>query len=134
MKVLADTSVWVGLFRPGRDPGADHLLALAERGELVACGPVLAELLVGTPAEEREAIRATVGSLPWVDLDQAAWWEAGVAGRELRRRGISVPLVDLAIAAAAVREGAEVWTLDRDFERIREVLPGLALHRPPAAP
>ncbi|HXF73091.1 MAG TPA: PIN domain-containing protein [Actinomycetota bacterium] len=131
MRVLADTSVWVGLFRPGRDPGAEHLLELAERGELVACGPVLAELLVGTPAEDREAIRSTVGSLPWVDLDQAAWWAAGVAGRELRRRGTSVPLVDLAIAAAAAHEGVEVWTRDRDFERIAEVLPGLVLHRPP---
>jgi predicted nucleic acid-binding protein len=73
----------------------------------------------------------TLSSLPWAQLDQPAWREAGEAAARLRRSGRTPALTDLAIAVAAARAGFALWTLDSDFELIREVLQGLELYRRP---
>ncbi len=36
-----------------------------------------------------------------------------------------MPLTDCAIAIAAVRAAAALWTFDEDFARFEEVIPGL---------
>ncbi len=126
MKVLPDTSMWVEYLRGGLDE-LDELL----RGESVlACGPVVAELQAGIQPARRDEIWLAVGTLPWAGLDHAAWRQVGEAVFDLRRGGTPVPLTDVAIAVAAVRAHASVWTRDRDFERICEVLPSLELFEP----
>ncbi len=92
------------------------------------CGPVMAELLVGTAPEDREDLWLAVGSLPWIDLDQVAWREIGELGHALRRLETSVPMLDVAIAVAALRGEAELWTQDADFVRIQGAAPDLVLH------
>lgn len=130
MTVLVDTSIWVDYFR-GR-PGARPLDTLLDRGEVAVCGPVVAELLAGTAAEQAEVLWLALGSLPSAPVDDAGWRAAGEAASELRRRGRSVPLLALAIAIAAVRFGAELWSRDSDFQRVREVVTALRLHEPTA--
>lgn len=98
------------------------------RNEVVVCGPVIAELLAGTASEQAEVLWLAVGSLPSAPLDDAVWREAGECAGELRRRGATVPLLDVVIAVTAVRAGAAVWTRDRDFVRVGGVLPALRLH------
>lgn len=94
---------------------------------MLACGPVVAELLVGTQPNDRQALWDAVGALPWAELDRPAWRQAGELGFALRRQGISIPLTDLLIAVASVRADSTLWTADRDFERIRTALPDLDL-------
>lgn len=130
MSVLPDTSIWIDFFR-GCAPAAAGVDRLLSDGALTICGPVLAELLAGTPVPQREDLWLALGSLPFADLDQAGWAEAGTVSHELRRRGHSVPLVDVAIAVAAVRAGATLWTRDDDFLRIAEALPRLGLYEAP---
>jgi predicted nucleic acid-binding protein len=126
--LLPDTSIWVDYLR-GRDHDTvGELDAHLERESVFVCGPVVAELLAGTAVDQQEELWMAVGSLPWADLDQTAWREAGELGAALRRQGISVPLTDVLLAIASTRAGAKLWTRDRDFERIREVLPALELH------
>lgn len=96
---------------------------------MLGCGPVLAEILAGTPSEQRNDVWSAYDRLPWAEMDRLSWRLAGEAAFGLARGGVPLPLADVAIAAAAVREGAQLWTLDRDFQRIREVLPDLALYR-----
>ena len=49
----------------------------------------------------------------------------GHTAAKLQERGQTVPLIDVQIAMCAVGAQAELWTLDRDFERIVEALDGL---------
>jgi predicted nucleic acid-binding protein len=126
--VLADTSVWIPYFRSTSGVEGDCLEALIAAGEVAICGPVLAELLGGADDTQRGWIMDTAGSLPWADLDHAAWQDVGAVARRLRQAGQSLPLTDLAIAVAAARAGHTLWSLDSDFERIAPALDGLELY------
>lgn len=127
--VLPDTSVWVDFARRGATGRAAGLRDLLDGGEVSTCGPVAAELLAGAGGEVAERISATLASLPWADLSPAAWRDAGITARRLRKSGQTVPLTDLAIAAAAAHAGHLLWTFDADFERIQPVIDDLALYR-----
>jgi predicted nucleic acid-binding protein len=126
--VLPDTSVWIPYFRDRSGSDGDRLEALVAAGEVVVCGPVLAELLAGAGDSQREAIVGTVGGLPLAPFDRTAWEEVGAVARRLRQAGRTLPLTDLAIAVAAARGGHELWSFDSDFERIAPALSGLELY------
>ncbi|MDP9343806.1 MAG: PIN domain-containing protein [Actinomycetota bacterium] len=129
MKLLPDASVWVDYLR-GRDPSTVAALdSYLERESVFVCGPVVAELLAGTAPAQREEVWLAIGSLPWADLDRTAWRKVGEVASDMRRAGVSVPLTDVVIAIATVRSEAELWTRDRDFERIRQALPTLRLQQ-----
>ncbi len=129
MSVLPDTSIWVDYLRSGTAGPAAALDDLLSRESAVVCGPVLAELLAGTPAERRDELWHALEALPWAELDRHAWRCVGEVAHDLRAAGASVALTDLAIAVAAVSADASVWTRDDDFDRIRTVLPELELVR-----
>lgn len=131
MNVLADTSVWIEYWRDGRGELAEELDRLLRQRAILVCGPVVAELVVGTSPEDREQAWLILGTLPWAELDRGGWWKAGEVGYTLRRGGVRVPLTDILIAVACVHADATLWTKDRDFERIRAVLPDLSLYRRP---
>ncbi len=101
---------------------------LLDRGEVVTCGPVVAELLAGSDGEVAERMWATLSSLQWAGLASSAWQEVGALARRLRQQGQSLPLTDLTIAVAASRAGHVLWSLDSDFERIAPALDGLELY------
>lgn len=101
---------------------------LLDGGEVSTCGPVAAELLAGAEGHVAERISATLASLPWADLSPIAWRDAGVAARQLRKSGQSVPLTDLAIAVAAAHAGHVLWSFDADFKRIQPVIDDLVLY------
>jgi predicted nucleic acid-binding protein len=126
--VLPDTSVWVDFARRGSAGQAAGLRDLLDGGEISTCGPVAAELLAGAEGDVAERISATLASLPWADLSPAAWRDAGVAARRLRKTGQTVPLTDLAIAVAAARAGHVLWSFDADFRRIQPVIDDLVLY------
>lgn len=128
MNLLPDTSVWIDYLRD-RDPATvAELDRHLERESVLICGPVMAELLAGTVPGQRDDLWLAIGSLPWAEIDQPSWRSIGEVANDLRRTGVSVPLTDIAIAVAAAGAEAELWTNDRDFERIQEVLPELELH------
>ena len=130
MKVLLDTSIWIDYLR-GIDPAVvDRVDGYLDRESVLMCGPVIAQLLAGTPPEDREEVWLALGHLPWADLNREAWRRVGELAHDLRQTGTSVPLTDLAIAVAAVIAEAELWSRDADFERIGTALPTLTLHAP----
>lgn len=127
MSLLPDTSIWIDYFAR-REPVFPRLDSLLGREEVLTCGPILAELLAGTPPPLRDELRHAIGSLPFIELDYFAWQEAGERAHDLRSRGSTVPQMDILIAIAAVRAGAALWTRDRDFERVRQVISALELY------
>lgn len=129
MTTLLDASVWIEYLSGRGRAASGELEARLDENDVVVCGPVLAELLAGTAATDRDELWRTLGALPWADLDRAAWRRAGELAHDLGRAGERVALTDVAIAVAAVDAGAAVWTRDSDFRRIRRVLPELELYR-----
>ncbi|HET9162772.1 MAG TPA: PIN domain-containing protein [Solirubrobacterales bacterium] len=127
--VLPDTSVWVDYSRRGLEGETAGMRELLDRGEIVTCGPVAAELLVGADGDVAEQMWGMLSSIPWVQLPTMSWREVGRLGHLLRQAGQALPLTDLAIAFAAARGGHLLWSLDSDFERIAPALDDLELYR-----
>lgn len=129
--VLPDTSIWVAFLRAGSQQVTTELHRRLDRAEVLACGPVVAELLAGARPADRKTLSSLLHALPWADLDREAWQSVGLLAADLRGRGLSLPLTDLEIAVAAHAAGAAVWTADTDFERITPLLNGLELRLAP---
>jgi predicted nucleic acid-binding protein len=150
--VLPDTSVWIEYLRADRSaaagtetssggpPGqelegretpepsvADELDSVIERQQVLTCGPVVAELLAGARGRQRESLRAQLSTQPWIDLKRSDWLTVGDVAGKLRGRGEVVPLIDLQIAVCAVNGDAELWTCDRDSQRVVAALDGLRM-------
>lgn len=116
---VVDTSVWVSFLRWGADAASDELGRLIRHHRAVLVGPVLAELLQGlrTRGQER-LLKKLFTVLPYLEANRADWQTAGASLRELRGRGITVPLTDAVIAAVARRHGLPVLTLDPHFAHL----------------
>jgi predicted nucleic acid-binding protein len=131
--VLPDTSIWIAYLRTGAEAITRELNLALDRREVLACGPVVAELVAGARPSDRPALLASMAGLPWAELDHHAWQTVGLLAAELRDRGQRLPLTDLEIAIAALASGAELWTSDRHFERLSPLLDGLDLRLIPIA-
>jgi predicted nucleic acid-binding protein len=127
VRLLPDTSIWVDYLRTGRGGPAGELDDLLAEDSVFICGPVAAELLAGAAPDRRDDLWIALGGLPWADLDHEAFRDVGHVANDLRRRGDAIPLTDVMIAVVAARSELSLWTRDRDFERIRSVLPALEL-------
>ncbi len=100
---------------------------LLEKNEVSICGPVLAELLAGTPPDRQAELATAVGNLHWSEIDHKGWELVGSISGRLREAGEPLPLTDLMIAVAAATNEASLWTTDKDFDRIAAVFPQLKL-------
>lgn len=129
--VLPDTSVWVDFSRRGAQGKAAALRDLLDAGDVVTCGPVVAELLAGADGVVAERMWEMLSSLRWAELDAAGWQQVGHTAHRLRADGTVLPLTDLTIAVASARAGHLLWSFDGDFERIAPALEGLELYDPP---
>ena len=120
--VLVDTSCWIEYFnRPGTQSAAAVKDAVRE-DRAALTGIVLAELSQGARNEaELSRLRSALGALKWVGAMREIYERAGGIGFELRRRGVTVPITDCVIAAAAESIGGRILTLDSHFEEISEV-------------
>ena len=125
--VLPDTSIWVAYLRAGVEDITRELGDALKRSEVLACGPVVVELIAGARPHDRATLLTSLAGLPWADLDRHAWQSVGLLVAELRDRGEILPLTDLEIAVAALTTGATLWTADHHFERLTPLLDGLEL-------
>lgn len=128
MTVLPDTSVWVDYLRTGIQGPAAELDGLLAHGEIVTCGPVVAEIMAGATPANRDELWYLLSGLPWSDLGRAQWRRTGDVAAGLRAAGVGVPLTDIEIAVASVTANAALWTRDADFVRVQTVLPDLVLY------
>ena len=130
MIVLPDTSVWVDYLRRGEAGSAWPLDELLRTRAVVACGPVVAELLSGARPTDRADLWRLFQGLPWTPLEREEWRRVGDVAAALREHGMTVALTDIEIAVSAISADAAVWTHDGDFERLGQVLPELRRYQP----
>jgi predicted nucleic acid-binding protein len=125
--ILPDTSVWVAYLRAGSEDISAELSSALDRGEVLACGPVLAELIAGARRDDRAKLTASLAGLPWAELDRSGWQSVGLLAAELRDRGEVLPLTDLEIAVSAHTRSAVLWTSDQHFKRLEPLMSELAI-------
>ncbi len=117
--VVIDTSAWIfALRRPPHMTVLQRVDALLAEGRVALVPPVRTELLGGTrsPAEW-ERLRTRLGGLPMIPVLDEDWEQVAAWAFQLRRRGLTVPTVDLLIAAPAHRAKAILLHADADFDR-----------------
>jgi predicted nucleic acid-binding protein len=125
--IVADTSVWVEYLRRGERGWAWELDELLARGEVMMCGPVLAELVSGVPAERRSDYALRLRALPWSGLDRDGWLRIGLVRGDLRRDGFTASLIHTAIAVSAAQARATLWTADAAHERVVAAMSDLTI-------
>jgi predicted nucleic acid-binding protein len=131
--VLADTSIWVDFLKVGtRGPGAELATLLRDR-EVVLCGQVVAELLVGTPPQQRDGLWTLLSGLPWLELRARGWRRVGELAGDARGSGYTLPLTDVQIAVLALENEARLWSRDAHFAQIGLLAPDLARFQPSPA-
>ncbi|HWX44587.1 MAG TPA: type II toxin-antitoxin system VapC family toxin [Solirubrobacteraceae bacterium] len=112
MSALVDTSVLVDYLR-GVQPARELLRSAFEREEVVAASVLTRiELSIGMRPAERGATDALVRALRWVAVDDAVAEQADMFARRYARSHSGIDAVDYCVAASALVNGLELWTLN----------------------
>ena len=123
--VIADTSVLVSFFR-GKREYVEEVTRLLQENRLVITGLVIAELLQGMKGiKEEEKISDLLTGISTRELTTDLWIKAGEMSLSLRRKGINLPLTDIAIATLAIEYQFSLFTLDKHFDQI----PGVKIYK-----
>jgi predicted nucleic acid-binding protein len=128
--VLIDTSVWIESLRKR----GDMLVKLAVENlldvyEAQWCSPVRLELIGGARKEERQALAMHFSVIPYRACREDDWERALSLAWKLRQEGLSLPWMDILIAAIAIHDDVRLYSIDAHFEKIAG-LTTLKLYRP----
>jgi predicted nucleic acid-binding protein len=123
--VIVDTSVLIAFFR-GKEKIADKVSALLQDNRLMTTGLIIAELLQGMKdVKEEKNISDILAETSPLEITTDLWIKAGKVALSLRKKGINLPLTDVAIAALAIEHNLQIFTLDKHFEQI----PGVKVYK-----
>lgn len=113
---LVDTSVWVEFLRGEKTAIKKRLEKLLDENRAAVSGIILAELLTGISNEkDQDFLEESFLGLPYLETTRDVFAMAGKMGATLRKKGITLPLSDLLIAALAKAHALTVLTLDNHF-------------------
>ncbi len=118
--VLVDTSVWIDFFNSQESPYSEKLSELIKGyNRVVICGLILQEILQGIKDDRGyKATRKRLSRLPFVDTHKEAYLYAADLYRNLRRKGLTIPPIDVTIAAIAITSKLPLFTKDMHFKKI----------------
>jgi predicted nucleic acid-binding protein len=126
VKVLADTSVWIELFRRTGSPTAQAMRRRLDADEVAITDIVIMEILAGETHPDRlaKARRAVDGCAYLGQRGQRDAIAAAALYRRCRRAGETPrQLTDCLIAAVAIRNDVPVLHRDRDYDAIARHFP-----------
>ena len=88
---------------------------------MATCCLIILELIQGCKTEkERDRLRLQLESLDLLDMEAHIWERAYDLAFDLRRKGLTIPTVDILIAALAQANHCLLLHFDRHFLRIAE--------------
>ena len=118
--VLVDTSAWICFFARKSFPEIKKaMLQLLEEDRVAIAGPILVELLQGTRTpSERDKTKRRLAAVHWLTITDEQWQQAAVLCFKLRRKGVTVSVVDALIAEVAMYYKCELLHFDEDYTYI----------------
>ena len=121
--ILVDSSVWIDFFasRPGR-AGNELRRLIADAEPVVLAGVIVTEVLQGL---SRHADRVAHYLAQWDVLEPegfATYMREAEIYRSARSHGLTLTTTDVLIAALAIEHGATLFSLDKDFARLAELV------------
>jgi len=126
--ILLETSVVIDHLR-GKDP---KLAVQFQSNPVTICGVVRSEVISGQKSAKQRATEvATLDRIPLLPTPEVVWDRLGDHLAALRAGGVNVPFADALIATIAIVSDVELWTRDKHFTLIQQVLPALKLFAEP---
>ena len=118
--VLVDTSAWILALKKGPAVRARGVIDGLLAGGRIAIIPVIRlELLGGTKSQvEFQRLDRRLGALHQLPLAQSEWDESAGLAFKLRRMGMTIPYIDIIIAAVVILHGLLLIHADRHFDLI----------------
>ena len=122
--VLVDTSIWIDFFQAPESHTGSALVSLIKDHNSVAlcgivCGIVLQEVLQGIRHQKSfELVRERLLKFPFVEVNLDTWLLAASLYRDLRVKGITMPPVDVTIAAIAIQNDMPLFSRDAHFNEV----------------
>jgi predicted nucleic acid-binding protein len=121
--MLLDSSLWIDFTRSKSPLELKLVIApyIASR-EATLCEPVKFEVLRGERKADRIKTAALLENVPLLSTPVNLWSDASHYGQLCQDSGLTVPPLDLLIAAVAVTHGAEVVTFDTHFKAMAGII------------
>jgi predicted nucleic acid-binding protein len=128
--VLVDSSAWIESLRRNGDVRVKRAVeGLLEAYEAQWCSPVRLEVLGGARLEERAHLGKRFSVIPYRQCREDDWDRAVALAWSLRAKGLTVPWLDVLIAAIAIHDGVRLYAVDHHFQEIANRT-DLLLYRP----
>ena len=123
--ILVDTSVFIEFFK-GHSRISKAVSDLLQQNRVVTTGIVIAELLQGMRnIREELSFEYLLADLYSIEVSTNIWIKAGRTALSLRKKGITLPLTDVAIAVLSIENNLRVFTLDKHFRQV----PGIKIYK-----
>src|SRR3990170_7230198 len=116
--ILIDTSAWIASFKKtGNHELKEFMRQVIVAGLAVTSPVIILELLQGCRSVgERDALKIKLESLDILSITLPVWEQAYELGFSLRRKGLTIPTVDLIIAALAIENKSLLFHHDEHYE------------------
>lgn len=124
--VLLDTSVWIDALRGKTSSIVSITQELLNNDRVLTCGPVIFEIKRGLHSPERNKVLPLFGALIRLSFDETLWDAAGDLDVKLRRKGITIPPMDVITAQICLHHNVPLFTIDEHFRSV----PGLKMFEP----
>ncbi|MBI4826118.1 MAG: PIN domain-containing protein [Nitrospirae bacterium] len=122
-KILIDTSVWIAYFKASDTALVERVDDLLTVAEICVPKVVIAELMQGAKSEQEVVVIGEfIGAFTILDQQNETWEKAGRLSFQMKRKGITVHLIDCYIAMITDEHRCRLFTLDKHFKDIKRFL------------
>lgn len=116
---LVDTSSWIAYLRDAESDAGNRVEELVLTGDAGWCDVTAVELWHGVRGtREKRDLAELEQEVALFPVDTEVWQKARRLAAECRQTGLTVPVADIIIAAAAARHGLDLEHCDRHFDKI----------------
>ncbi len=120
-KILIDSTIWIEFFRGNNNAVNNFVLPLIEEDKIYYNGIILSELLIGASNQkEFSFLEHNFKGFKYLETDEKIFLKAAQMGFKLRRKGLTIPLTDLIIAAHVLHHDLMLATADPHFDLVNE--------------
>ncbi len=120
--ILIDSSLWILALKRNCPATIKEILGdLLEKDLVATCGLIMVEIFQGTKnKKEYKEISEEMHALHYLEAKKETWNIGAQLAYNLRRKGITIPTIDLCIAALAIDYDLALFHADHHYEMIAE--------------